>query len=59
MIFLLVEHLLLAERVPITTVSSILGHANVSITLAIYAHDLPEDLSQVSDAMSRISKAIG
>ena len=46
--------LLLSEGVPITTVSRILGHANVSITLSVYAHQLPEDLDTVAEVMSSI-----
>jgi integrase len=46
--------LLLSEGIPITTVSKILGHANVSITLSIYAHQLPDDVDRVSEAISGI-----
>ena len=47
---------LLSEGVPITTVSKILGHADPSITLKIYAHELPEDLELVRVAMNKLSK---
>jgi integrase len=48
--------LLLSEGVPITTVSRILGHANVSITLSVYAHQLPEDMDTVADVMASIHR---
>ena len=44
---------LLSERVPITMVSKILGHANPAITMAIYAYELEEDAEQVRTAMAR------
>jgi integrase len=46
---------LLSEGVPITVVSNILGHANPSITMSVYAHELKEDAEQVRDAMSRVA----
>ena len=46
---------LISEGVPITTVSKILGHANPSITLSIYAHELPEDVELVRIAMSKLA----
>jgi integrase len=48
--------LLLSEGIPITTVSRVLGHANVSITLAVYAHQLPDDIDRLADVMSTIYK---
>ncbi|MFK7778296.1 MAG: site-specific integrase [Gimesia sp.] len=42
--------------VPITAVSQALGHANTAITLSIYAHAMP---SQRSDATNAVSKIIG
>ena len=46
---------LLSENVPITMVSKILGHADVSTTLNIYSHELPEDLTLVREALNKIS----
>jgi integrase len=48
---------LLSEHVPITMVSKILGHANVAITLAIYAYALEEDTELVRQAMARVGEA--
>jgi len=45
---------LLSERVPITMVSKILGHANPATTMSIYAHELHEDAEQVRVAMAKI-----
>ena len=45
---------LLSENVPITLVSKYLGHANPAITMAIYAHELPEDMELVRIAMAKI-----
>lgn len=42
--------------VPITVISETLGHSNPSITLNVYAHVLP---SQRSDATNAVSKLIG
>ena len=46
---------MLSEHVPITTVSKILGHKNPAITMAIYAHELREDLEQVRVAMAKFA----
>ena len=46
---------LLSEGVPVTTVSKILGHADPSITMKIYAHELQEDKESVRVAMSKFS----
>ena len=46
---------LLSESVPYTAVSKILGHANPSVTMSIYAHKLKEDLEQVRVAMAKFA----
>jgi integrase len=43
--------LLLSRGVPIKVVSEMLGHADVSITLSIYAHVLPDMQDGAADAM--------
>jgi len=43
--------LLLSRSVPINVVSEMLGHADVSITLSIYAHVLPDMQDKAADAM--------
>lgn len=45
---------LLAEGVPITTVSRALGHSHPGVTLAIYSHELVEDRGQVREAMAKL-----
>ena len=48
--------LLLARGVPVNVVSEMLGHANITITLSIYAHVLPhmqEQSAQTMDDMLR------
>ena len=45
-----------ARGVPVKVVSEMLGHANVSITLSLYAHILPhmqQQAAQTMDAMLR------
>lgn len=49
---------LISEGVPITMVSSILGHADVATTLRIYSHELAEDSELVRQAMNRINEAV-
>lgn len=46
--------LLLGARVPLPRVSQILGHANPSITLAVYGWALPDDARAGADAMDRL-----
>lgn len=46
--------LLLAEGVPVTFVSQLLGHSNPHITLTTYAHAMPGQESAAADAMTRI-----
>jgi integrase len=43
--------LLLAQGVPVKVVSEMLGHADVSTTLSIYAHVLPDMQSTAADGM--------
>ena len=43
--------LLLSKGVPIKVVSEMLGHSNVSITLSIYAHVLPDMQDGAAEAM--------
>ena len=43
--------LLLAKGVPIKIVSEMLGHSDVSITLSIYAHVLPDMQDSAAEAM--------
>ena len=44
--------LLLGEGVPIPVVSQLLGHADSSITLRVYAHMLPDHLGTAALAMN-------
>lgn len=44
--------LLLGEGVPIPVVSQLLGHADSSITLKVYAHILPDHLGTAALAMN-------
>lgn len=46
--------LLIADNVPITVVSRLLGHENVTITLKTYAHLLPHQLGLAADKMDEI-----
>jgi integrase len=43
--------LLLSRSVPVKVVSEMLGHADVSTTLSIYAHVLPDMQSETASAM--------
>jgi integrase len=43
--------LLLSRGVPVKVVSEMLGHAEISITLSIYAHTLPDMQSAAATAM--------
>lgn len=43
----------ISNSVPITVVSATLGHANTSMTLNIYAHVMPSQRSDATDAVSR------
>jgi integrase len=45
---------LISKGVPLTKVSKMLGHADPSITLRIYAHSLPGDQADVAAAMEQI-----
>lgn len=44
--------MLISSGVPITAVSKQLGHANVTMTLNVYAHLLPSDEEKVSNALN-------
>ncbi|MGA8254559.1 MAG: tyrosine-type recombinase/integrase [Mycobacterium sp.] len=41
----------------VVTVSKLLGHRNVTTTMNIYAHDLPDDFDTLSDAMDSAIQA--
>jgi integrase len=43
--------LLLGKGVPVKVVSEMLGHADSSITLSVYAHVLPDMQGGAADAM--------
>jgi integrase len=43
--------LALAQRVPVTVVSRMLGHASAKMTLDTYSHLLPDSLDEAADAM--------
>ena len=45
---------LIAQGVPITDVSQMLGHADPSITLRIYAHALPNSQDRVAAALAAL-----
>lgn len=46
--------LLIADGVPVTAVSAMLGHALTSTTLNVYAHVLPGGERLTADAMDRL-----
>lgn len=46
--------LTLAAGVPVATVSAMLGHANPSITMRLYAHAIPGTQQQAADAMDAL-----
>ena len=46
--------LALGEGVPVTVVSEMLGHANVSITLRIYAHAIPGAQREAAQALQNL-----
>ena len=48
---------LLSKNVPIAMVSKLMGHANVAITLSVYAHALDEDKSLALDALNKMATA--
>jgi integrase len=47
----------LLAGVPVHVVSQRLGHANPSITLAIYAHAMPGNQKDAADTFARLIKA--
>ena len=42
----------------VVTVSKLLGHRNVTTTMNIYAHDMPDDFDNLSDAMDSAIRAV-
>lgn len=46
--------LALSQNVPWTLVSEMLGHANVSTTMNVYAHTVPGTQGQIADAMEAV-----
>jgi len=46
--------LLMAEGVPIKVISEVLGHADITVTLKIYAHLMPAAQEQAASAMDRL-----
>ncbi len=51
--------LLIAQRVPIEVIRSILGHAHISTTLDIYAHILPDAHREAAERMDAILSGTG
>lgn len=51
--------LLLAEGVGIKVISEMLGHADITVTLKIYAHLMPSAQEQAAGAMDRLFGAAG
>jgi integrase len=49
-----VASILLAQGVPLTVVSAMLGHVDVATTLKIYAHALPGGTRAAADLMGRL-----
>jgi integrase len=45
--------ILLRERVPLPTISAILGHSTIRVTADIYAHVLDESMQDAADVMER------
>lgn len=50
--------LLIAEKVPITTISERLGHAKVSTTLDFYGHSNEEEDKKAADAFAKITSPL-
>lgn len=46
--------ILLAQNVPIQTVSKYLGHSDSTITLEVYSHFIPDTQERVTDALSNL-----
>jgi integrase len=46
--------LMLRDGLPVTEVSAVLGHAQTSTTLNVYAHALPDKNARVAAAMERL-----
>ena len=48
---------LIHAGVPITMISKLMGHANIAITLSVYAHALEEDQALALDALNKKATA--
>ena len=46
--------LLLADREPVKTVSERLGHASITVTLAVYGHVMPGDQKRAADRFAAL-----
>jgi integrase len=46
--------LLLAEGVGIKVISEMLGHADITVTLKVYAHPMPSAQQEAAGAMDRL-----
>jgi integrase len=46
--------LLLADREPVKTVSERLGHASITVTLAVYGHVMPGDQKRTDDRFTAL-----
>jgi integrase len=51
--------LMLAQGVPLKTVSETLGHASIAITADVYAHVTPDLRREAADALDRALQAQG
>ena len=45
---------LLADREPVKTVSERLGHASITVTLAVYGHVMPGDQKRAADRFAAL-----
>ncbi|HLB24064.1 MAG TPA: site-specific integrase, partial [Dehalococcoidia bacterium] len=50
--------LLMAEGVPVKVASEMLGHADISTTLRIYSHVLPDMQGAAAEAMDRVFQGV-
>jgi integrase len=50
---------MLAQGVPLKTVSEALGHASIAITADVYAHVTPDLRREAADALDRALQAKG